>query len=171
MNKYLILFVCLLLCLACAAPVHKDKDNDVLNAKKMYKHYLNNYYMGGGVSDIDSALSFINSIPEEMASWTPEYKLYLRFKCKAILAKETGDVNSYRNYLDSIIIRWEPVALDSIGKCDTIFSKPIDSIPSHLWFLCENYYEIVSVVRGKDFVVQTLSSKKINITGTMKHTP
>lgn len=192
MNKYRILFICFLLCHACAAPAHKE--NNVLSAKKTYEHYLSNYYMGGDVSDIDSALkynavlldsdsaniiqylnqiqllylcgrydsalSFINSIPEEMVSWAPEYKLYLRFKCRAIMAKETGDVNSYRNYLDSIIICWEPVVLDSIGKCDSIFSKPIDSIPSHLWFLCENYYEIVSVVRGKDSAVQILSSKK-----------
>lgn len=192
MNKNLILFICFLLCLSCTTPVNKD--NDVHNAQKLYEHYLNNYYMGGDVSNIDSALkynaffldsdsasivhyfnqiqllylcgrydsalSFINSIPQDMVSWAPEYKAYLRYKCKAIMAKESGDTYSYSNYLDSIIIRWGPVVLDSIEKCDSIFSKSLDSIPSHLWLLCEKYYQIVSRVYGKDPVVQILSSKK-----------
>lgn len=108
----------------------------------------------------DSILTFVNNIPQDMVSWAPEYKAYLRFKCKAIMAKESGDTFSYSNYLDSIIICCEPVILDSIEKCDSIFSKSINSIPSHLWFLCENYYKIVSCVHGKDSVVQMLSSKK-----------
>ncbi|MBQ9472907.1 MAG: hypothetical protein IJU81_00690 [Bacteroidales bacterium] len=192
MNKKIVLGICFLLCLACATPVHKD--NDVLNAKEQYEHFLNVYYMGGDVSNIDSALkynavlldsdsvscvqyfnqiqllylckrydsahTFISSIPQDMVSWAPEYKAYLRFKCKAILAKESGDTYSYSNYLDSIIVRWGAVIFDSIKKCDSIFSKPIDSIPMHLWFLYENYYDIVSHVHGKDSVARIFSSKK-----------
>lgn len=188
----MIFCICFLLFLACTSTVQKD--NDVLDAKKQYEHFLNDYYVGGDVSNVDSALkynavlldsdsasiiqyfnqiqllylcgrydsvlTFISSIPQDMVSLVPEYKTYLRFKCKAIMAKESGDMYSYSNYLDSIIIRWEPVILDSIKKCDSIFSKPMDSIPSHLWFLCENYYEIVSCRVGKDSVEQIFSSKK-----------
>lgn len=192
MNKEMIVCICFLLFLACTSTVQED--NDVLDAKKQYEHFLNDYYVGGDVSNVDSALkynavlldndsasiiqyfnqiqllylcgrydsilTFVNNIPQDMVSWAPEYKAYLRFKCKAIMAKESGDTFSYSNYLDSIIICWEPVILDSIEKCDSIFSKSIDSIPSHLWFLCENYYKIVSCVHGKDSVMQMLSSKK-----------
>lgn len=192
MNKKMTFCICFLLFLACTSAVQRD--NGVLDAKKQYEHFLNEYYVGGDVSNIDSALkynavlldsdsasviqylnqiqllylcsrydsilTFINSIPQDMLSWVPEYKAYLSFKCKAIMAKESGDTYSYSNYLDSIIVLWGPVILDSIEKCDLIFSKPIDSVPSNLWFLCENYYKIVSRVHGKDSVVQILSSKK-----------
>lgn len=192
MSKELIFCICFFLFLACTSTVQKD--NNVLDAKKQFEFFLNDYYAGGNVSNIDSALkynavlldsdsasiiqyfnqiqllylcgrydsilTFVSSIPQVMVSWAPEYKAYLRFKCKAIMAKESGDSFAYRNYLDSIIIRWGPVISDSITKCDSIFSKPIDSIPSHLWFLCENYYKIVSRVHGKDSVVQNLSFKK-----------
>ena len=192
MNKEMILCICLLLFSACTSSVQKD--NNILNAKNQYVHYLNNYYMGGDVSNIDSALkynavlldsdsasivqylnqiqllylsekydsalSFVCTIPQDMVSWFPEYKAFLTFKCKAIMAKESGDSRSYSNYLDSIIIRCEPVILDSIEKCDSVFSKPISNIPSHLWFLYEDYYKIVSLVYGRDSVEQILSSKK-----------
>ena len=193
MKKEMILCICFLLLIACTHTVYKD--NDVLSAKKQYEHFLNDYYIGGDVSNIDSALkynavlldndsvsiiqyfnqiqllylcrrydsilTFVNSIPQDMVNWAPEYKTYLRFKCKAIMAKELGDTRSYSNYLDSIIIRWEPVILDSIKKCDSIFSKPTDSIPSHLWFLYENNFKIVSLVYGRDSVEQINKTKKM----------
>lgn len=108
----------------------------------------------------DSILSFVNRIPQNMLSLTPEFKTFLQFKCKAIMAKESCDAYSYRNYLDSIIIFWEPVVFDSIRKSDSLFSKSIDSIPAHLWFLCDNYYKIISLIYGKDSVEQILSSKR-----------
>ena len=192
MNRKIILFICFFLVLACASIVQTD--NDVQKAKKQYEHFLNDYFAGGDVSNIDSALkynamllgsdsasivqylnqiqllylcrrydsvlSFVNCIPQDMVSWAPGYKTYLCFKCKAIMAKESGDISSYRNYLDSIIIHWEPLISDSLEKCDLICSNSIDSIPSRLWFIYENYYDVVSHIHGRDFVERILSSKK-----------
>ena len=148
--KEMIFCSCFLLFLACTYTVQKDSEK--LDAKRQYEHFLNDYYVGGDVSNIDSALkynaallkcdpasiihyfnqiqllylcrrydsilTFVDSIPQDMVSWVPEYKAYLRFKCKAIMAKESGDTYSYSNYLDSIIIHWGPVILDSIEICE-----------------------------------------------------
>lgn len=112
----------------------------------------------------DSILSFVDKIPQDMVSWAPEYKSFLRLKCKAIMAKDFGDKINYIKCLDSIMQIWEPVILDSIAKTDSIFSKPVDSIPVHLWVLYENYYEIVSLLHGKDSVnlVFAEKNKKFN---------
>lgn len=192
MNKKTLLCICFLLVLACTPLVQMDID--VQNAKKQYEHFLNDYYGGGDVSNIDSALkynailldrdsasiiqylnqiqllylcrrydsilSFVSTIPQDMVSWAPGYKTYLWFKCKAIMAKESGDIYSYGNYLDSIIIRWEPVISDSLEKCDLLCSNSMDSVPSHLWFIYENYYAVASQIFGKDSVERILSSKK-----------
>ena len=192
MKIYWISIICILLLFSCSSPNHKEED--VLNASIQYEHYLNDYYNGGDVSDIDSALkynalllesdsasivqylnqiqllyfcsrydsilSFVNRIPEDMVSWVPEYKTYLRLKCAAVIANGSGNASRHRDCLDSIIVFWEPVILDSIAKSDSIFSKSFDSIPSNLWFMYENYYEILSLRHGKDSVNKILSYKK-----------
>lgn len=52
----MIFCICFLLFLACTSTVQKD--NDVLDAKKQYEHFLNDYYVGGDVSNVDSALKY-----------------------------------------------------------------------------------------------------------------
>jgi hypothetical protein len=107
----------------------------------------------------DSILSFIDRIPKDVVSWAPEYKSYLRLKSKAVMAKDFGDTINYIKFLDSIIEIWEPVILDSIAKTDSLFSKPVDSIPFHLWVLYENYYKTVSLLHGKDSVNLVFAEK------------
>lgn len=123
-------------------------------------HYLNQIQLHYLCRQYDSILSFVDQIPQEMVSWIPEYKMYLRFKCKAIMARESGDTVSYRNNLDSIVVFWEPVILDSIERSDLLLSRSIDSLPSHLCFLYESYYSVVSHLHGKDSVDRILSYKK-----------
>lgn len=111
-------------------------------------------------SQHDSIFSVVDRIPHNMISCLPEYKSYLRLKCRAVMARNAGDTVCYRSCLDSILLVWEPVLSDSIAKADSLFSRPMDSIPNHLWFLYESYYEIVAHRHGKDSVGRILSAKK-----------
>lgn len=108
----------------------------------------------------DSVLTFVSTIPEEKVSGIPEYKAYLRLKCKAIMAKEAEDTCGYRNCLDSIIKLWKPVLSDSIAKTDTILSVSPELIPDHLLKSYIDYYEIVSFLYGMDSVDRILASKQ-----------
>jgi len=107
-----------------------------------------------------SILTFINTIPQEKVSGIPEYKSYLRLKCKAIMAKETEDTSGYRNCLDSIMKLWKPVLSDSIAKTDTILSVSIDYVPDHLLKSYLDYYEIVSLLYGIDSVESIFVTKR-----------
>lgn len=111
----------------------------------------------------DSILPAVNRIPQDMVSWPPEYKSYLRLKCKAIMAKEVGDTSHYRNCLDSIITIWNPVMLDSIAKTDTLLSLPMDCILDRYGYLIYSYilyYETLSILHGENFVGKILNTKK-----------
>ena len=108
----------------------------------------------------DSILTFINTIPQEKVSGIPEYKSYLRLKCKAIMAKEAEDTSGYRNCLDSIMKLWKPVLSDSIAKTDTILSMSIDYVPDHLLKAYLDYYEIVSLLYGIDSVESIFVTKR-----------
>lgn len=108
----------------------------------------------------DSVLTLIDTIPEEKVPGIPEYKSYLRLKCKAVMANASNDTMKYRQYLDSIIGIWGPALSDSIARCDTLFARPIESIPSHLLHLYADYYEVVRLLDGKDSVERILSAKK-----------
>ena len=108
----------------------------------------------------DSVLAVINTIPQEMVAGVPKYKACLRLKCKAVMAHEAKDTMNYRQYLDSIIGIWEPALSDSIAKGDSLFARPIDSIPSHLLHLYADYYEVVRLLAGKDLVERILTDKK-----------
>lgn len=111
----------------------------------------------------DSIISVVNSIPQNMVSWPPEYGSYLRLKCKAKMAKESKDIVYYNNCLDSILLIWNPILQDSISKTDSLLAMPIDQLlerHGHLLYTYSLYYEIVSLRYGKDSVEQILSSKK-----------
>ncbi len=111
----------------------------------------------------NSIISVVNSIPQNMVSWPPKYKSYLRLKCKAKMAKESNDIFYYNNCLDSILVIWSPILQDSISKTDSLLVMPMDQIlerHGHLLFTYSLYYEIVSLRYGKDSVEQILSSKK-----------
>ena len=111
----------------------------------------------------DSILSLVNAIPQEMASWPPEYKSYLKLKCKAVEANEVGDVLLYRSCLDSIIKLWDPLVIDYIAVADSLFSMPIDVVLNKHGRLCilyAYYYEIFSLLQGKDSTDKILSAKK-----------
>ncbi|KWW27105.1 MAG: hypothetical protein AUK63_2401 [bacterium P3] len=111
----------------------------------------------------DSILSFVDRIPPNMLSWPPEYKSYLRFKCKAIMANDADDSLHYRDCLDSIMMIWRPLMSDSIAKTDSLFSTPIDNILDRYGYLLDSYiryYEILSLLHGEDSVEQILATKK-----------
>ena len=149
-------------------------------------NYLNDYWSSGVEASIDSALkynmriletdsavimdylyriqmSLVNAIPQEMASWPPEYKSYLKLKCKAVEANEVGDVLLYRSCLDSIIKLWDPLVIDYRAVADSLFSMPIDIVLNKHGRLCilyAYYYEIFSLLQGKDSTDKILSAKK-----------
>lgn len=111
----------------------------------------------------DSILPVVNKIPQDMVSWPPEYKSYLRLKYKAIMAKEVDDTSHYRNCIDSIITIWNPVMLDSIAKTDTLLSLPIDCILDRYGYLLYSYilyYETLLLIHGEDTVEQIIYTKK-----------
>lgn len=111
----------------------------------------------------NSIIPVVNSIPQNMVSWPPEYKSYLILKCKAKLAKESNDIVYYNNCLDSILVIWSPILQDSISKTDSLLVMPMDKIldrHGHLLYMYSLYYEIVSLRYGKDSVERILSSKK-----------
>lgn len=111
----------------------------------------------------DSILPVVNKIPQNMVSWPPEYKSYLRLKYTAIIAKEVNDTSHYRNCLDSIVTIWNPVMLDSIAKTDTILSLPLDCILDRYGYLLYSYilyYETLSLLHGEDAVEQIFYTKK-----------
>lgn len=125
--------------------------------------YLYRIQMLGLCRRNDSILPVINSIPQNIVSWPPEYKSYLRLKYKAIIAKEAADTSHYLNCLDSIITIWNPVMLDSIAKTDTLLSLPIDCIMDRYGYLLYSYilyYETLLLLRGEDDVEQILYKKK-----------
>ena len=111
----------------------------------------------------DSILSFVNRIPNDILSWPPDYKSYLRLKCKAIKSNSVGDTSQYYFFLDSIMLLWEPLMSDSLTKTDSLFSLSFDSVAEkygHLIFAYINYYEIKKFLYGKNLIDQILSYKK-----------
>lgn len=113
----------------------------------------------------DSALSIIDRMPQDLVLWPPEYKSYLRLKCKAIMAEEAHDMLGYKKNLDSIITLWTPLMTDSIAKVDSLLSLPLpfDDILfqyGHLLVPYTEYYNIMTHLNGKDSVVRILAAKK-----------
>ena len=108
----------------------------------------------------DSILSLVDDMPDNLVSWPPEYRLYLRLKCKAVMALNVADTCRYRELLHGIVEHWKPLMMDSLAKADTLFSKPMDSIPDHLLLPYIEYYQLISILYGKAAVGQILSSKK-----------
>ena len=90
--------------------------------------HLNQIQLLSLCNRFDSADAFINRMSDDMVVWPPEYKSYLRLKCRAIMSKKKEDTCLYIKCLDSIIILLNPVMMDSLARADTLFSKPLEII-------------------------------------------
>jgi hypothetical protein len=71
-------------------------------------------------------LDYIELLPQY--EWPPYYKEYLKFKCKALSAKQGGDTASYNMFLDSIIALWTPDFKKIEHLCDSILAYPQDCL-------------------------------------------
>lgn len=106
---------------------------------------------------------YIELLPQY--EWLPYYKECLKFKCKALNAKQNGDIASYNMFLDSIIDLWTPDFKEIESLCDSILAYPymeyaFDENYSPKLLLYEKYYEIFRFRNGENCMKQILEEKK-----------
>ena len=111
----------------------------------------------------DPMLDYIELLPQY--EWPPYYKEYLKFKCKALISKQSGDTVSYNMFLDSIIALWTPDFRKTEPLCDSILAYPymdyvFDENYSPKLLLYEKYYEIFRFRNGENYMKQILEEKK-----------
>ena len=108
-------------------------------------------------------LDYIDLLPQY--EWPPYYKEYLKFKCKALRAKQGRDIAHCNMFLDSIITLWTPDFKEIEPLCDSILSYPymdyvFDENYGPKLLLYEKYYEIYRFRNGEDCIKRILDEKK-----------
>ena len=117
MTKIIIFLNCILLFLSCASPCYKE--NNVLNAKNQYEHYLSEYYMNGDVSNIDSALKYNAEILNTDSASIVHYlnQIQLHYLCRqydsilSFVDRIPQGLNAKRLWQENPVIRFPTVII------------------------------------------------------------